>query len=89
MRRREFIAGLGSAAAWPVVARGQQSERVRHIGVVMGAGINDRDNYPAFLQALQQLGWSDGRNVRVDISPWRGRCRRPSQIRRGIGRARA
>jgi putative ABC transport system substrate-binding protein len=68
MKRRAFIAGLGSAAAWPVVARGQPSERVRRIGVILGAGTVDRDGYlAAFLQGLQQLGWSDGRNVRVDI----------------------
>src|SRR5262245_19308512 len=68
MRRRAFIAGLGSAAAWPLAARAQPSERVRRVGVVLGAGTNDQDGYlPAFLQGLQQLGWSDGRNVRVDI----------------------
>jgi putative ABC transport system substrate-binding protein len=50
-----------------VVARAQQLERVRHVGVVMGAGITDRDNYPAFLQELRKLGWSDGRDVRIDI----------------------
>jgi putative ABC transport system substrate-binding protein len=68
VNRRSFITLLGGAASWPVVALGQQSERVRRIGVVLGAGTVDRDGYlPAFLQGLQQLGWSDGRNVRVDI----------------------
>jgi putative ABC transport system substrate-binding protein len=68
MRRREFITLIGGAAAWPRAARAQQSERMRRIGVILGAGTNDRDSYlPAFLQGLQQLGWSDGRNVRIDI----------------------
>jgi putative ABC transport system substrate-binding protein len=58
----------GTVVAWPLVARGQQSERVRRIGVILGAGTVDQDGYlAAFLQALQQLGWSDGRNVRIDI----------------------
>jgi putative tryptophan/tyrosine transport system substrate-binding protein len=68
MRRREFIAGLSGAVAWPLAARGQPSQRVRRIAVVLGAGTVDRDGYlAAFLQGLQQLGWSDGRNVQVDI----------------------
>jgi putative ABC transport system substrate-binding protein len=68
MKRRELIAVLGGAAAWPLVARGQPSQRVRRIAVVLGAGTVDRDGYlAAFLQGLQQLGWSDGRNVQVDI----------------------
>jgi ABC-type uncharacterized transport system substrate-binding protein len=68
MRRRDFIAGIaGSAAAWPLAARAQ--ERVRRVGVLQGGG--DRDDprapsYGAFLQALQQLGWTDGRNVKID-----------------------
>src|SRR5262245_56408505 len=65
--RRTFLAGLGSAA-WPLMARAQQSERVQRVGVILGAGANDRDGYLAsFLQGLQQLGWRDGHNVRVDI----------------------
>jgi putative ABC transport system substrate-binding protein len=70
MRRREFIAVLGSAAAWPIVGRAQQSERVRRIGVLLGASTNERDtgsSLPLFLQGLQQLGWADGRNLRIDI----------------------
>jgi putative ABC transport system substrate-binding protein len=70
MRRREFIAGLGSAAAWPVVARAQQSERVRRIGVLMGPDENDpayKRFVAAFTQALADLGWADGRNVRMDL----------------------
>ena len=70
MRRREFIAGLGSAAAWPVVARAQQADRVRRIGVLMGLDENDPDanlRLSAFTQALAGLGWTDGRNVRMDL----------------------
>jgi putative ABC transport system substrate-binding protein len=70
MRRREFIAGLGSAAAWPVVARAQQGDRVRRIGVLHPGDENDpvRKTYDfAFTQALAGLGWTDGRNVRMDV----------------------
>ena len=69
MRRREFLGVLsGATIAWPLAARAQQGERVPRIGVVLGAGTIDQDlNLGAFLQGLQQLGWSDGRNVRVDI----------------------
>ena len=69
MRRREFIAGLGSAAAWPVVGLAQQGDRVRRIGVLMPQDENDPDQkrrYFAFTQALADLGWTDGRNVRID-----------------------
>jgi putative ABC transport system substrate-binding protein len=68
--RREFIAGLGSAAAWPVVARGQQADRVRRIGVLMSGDENDPEQKrrpTAFTQALADLGWTDGRNVRMDL----------------------
>jgi putative tryptophan/tyrosine transport system substrate-binding protein len=68
MRRREFIAGLG-AAAWPVVARAQQGERVRRIGVHMFLSADDPDSpasVAAFAQGLQELGWTIGRNVRID-----------------------
>jgi putative ABC transport system substrate-binding protein len=74
VKRRTFIAGLGSAAAWPVVARAQQGERVRRIGVLMGGDENDPVRKPllsAFTQALADLGWTDGRNVRVDLR-WYG-----------------
>jgi hypothetical protein len=65
MRRRDFIAGLGSAATWPAVARAQQGERVRRIGVLMGSNENDAEGkrrLSAFTQALADLGWIDGRN---------------------------
>ena len=70
MRRREFISLLGGAAvAWPLAARAQQPERVRRIGVLMNVAAADPEGQAqvaAFLQALQQLGWSEGRNVRID-----------------------
>ena len=75
MRRREFIAGLGSAAAWPLAARAQQAERVRRIGVLMAFDENDpegRRRVSAFTQALADLGWTDGRNVRMDLRWGRG-----------------
>jgi putative ABC transport system substrate-binding protein len=70
MRRREFIAGVGSAAAWPVVARAQQGERVRRIGVLASPLAADDPDWQvrnaAFLQGLQQSGWTAPRNIRVD-----------------------
>jgi putative ABC transport system substrate-binding protein len=74
MRRRDFIAGLGGAAAWPLVARAQQGDRVRRIGVLMGFDENDPDGklqLSALTQALAGLGWTDGRNVRMDVR-WAG-----------------
>jgi putative tryptophan/tyrosine transport system substrate-binding protein len=74
MRRREFIAGVGSAAAWPVVSRAQQGDRVRRISVLMTGDENDLDKkrrLSAFIQALTGLGWTDGRNVRLDVR-WGG-----------------
>jgi putative tryptophan/tyrosine transport system substrate-binding protein len=71
MERREFISLLGAAAAaWPLGARAQQTERVRRIGVLTsGATADDPDGRTrraAFLQGLQQLGWIDGRNIQID-----------------------
>jgi putative ABC transport system substrate-binding protein len=74
LRRREFIAGLGGAAAWPIAARAQQGGRVRHIGVLMPGDENDplRKTYVSVLtQALAGLGWTDGRNLRMDLR-WYG-----------------
>ena len=66
MRRRDFIAGL-CATAWPVVARAQQPERMRRIGVLMPFDENDPVAIVSpFTQALADLGWTDGRNVRTD-----------------------
>jgi len=70
VRRREFITLIGGAAAvWPLAARSQQPERVRHIGVLMNVAATDPEGQAqvaAFLQALQKLGWSEGRNVRIE-----------------------
>ena len=67
MKRREFITLLGgAAAAWPLAARAQQGERVRRIGAILGGAGSGRSDIAAFQQALQQLGWIDGRNVRID-----------------------
>jgi putative ABC transport system substrate-binding protein len=74
IKRREVIAGLGSAALWPFAARAQRGDRVRRIGVLMADDENDPDvklRYSAFTQALADLGWTDGRNVRMDLR-WGG-----------------
>jgi putative tryptophan/tyrosine transport system substrate-binding protein len=74
MRRREFITLLGGAAAWPLAAWAQQGERVRRIGVLMNVAADDPEGQArltAFVQGLQQLGWTDGRNVRIDYR-WGG-----------------
>jgi putative ABC transport system substrate-binding protein len=70
LRRREFIAGLGGAAAWPLAARAQQGGRVRRIGVLMAGDQDDpvsKTAVSAFIQALSDLDWTDGRNVRIDL----------------------
>jgi ABC-type uncharacterized transport system substrate-binding protein len=70
MKRREFITLLGgAAAAWPLAARAQQPERMRRVGVLMNTAADDsvgQTRIAAFLQGLQQLGWSVGRNVQID-----------------------
>jgi len=69
MRRRDFIGIVGSAAAWPLAARAQQPEQMRRIGVLMARSATDPEGqawFAAFLQGLQELGWSDGRNAIVD-----------------------
>jgi putative ABC transport system substrate-binding protein len=69
MKRREFISLIGGAAAWPLAASAQQPERMRRIGVLSGPAVDDQDNkvrLAAFEQRLQQLGWTDGHNVRID-----------------------
>jgi putative tryptophan/tyrosine transport system substrate-binding protein len=74
MRRREFIVGFAGAAAWPLRAGAQQGDRVRRFGVLMPFDENDpvmERRYSAFTQALADLGWADGRNVRMDLR-WYG-----------------
>ena len=69
MRRREFITLLGGAAAWPLMARGQQRERMRRIGILMPLPADDpvvQARVAAFAQGLQQSGWTIGRNVQID-----------------------
>jgi putative tryptophan/tyrosine transport system substrate-binding protein len=74
MKRRDFITLLGGAAAWPLAARAQQPGQTRRIGVLMNVAADDpegRSRVAALLQGLQQLGWSDGRNVRIETR-WAG-----------------
>jgi putative ABC transport system substrate-binding protein len=74
IQRREFIAGLGGAAAWPLAARAQQGDRVRRIGVLMSGDENDpraKTYVSAFTQALAGLGWTVGRNVQI-VLRWGG-----------------
>jgi putative ABC transport system substrate-binding protein len=69
MKRRGFIAALGGAAAWPLVARAQQGERTKRVGVLMNVAADDPLStlrVSAFAQAMQELGWTIGRNLRID-----------------------
>ena len=86
MRQREFITLLGGAAAWPIASRAQPPERMRRIGVLLAAAADDAEfqaRIGAFLQGLQQLGWTDGRNVRIDT---RWATTNADDIRRHRGR---
>jgi putative ABC transport system substrate-binding protein len=68
MKRREFMMLLGSAVGWPLAARAQQPERMRRIGVLMGVA-DDREGQArvtALKQGLQELGWTDGRNIQIE-----------------------
>ena len=74
LRRREFITLLGGTAAWPLAAHAQQGGRVRRIGVLMPYDENDpmaKTFVSAFIQSLAGLGWTDGRNLRMDLR-WHG-----------------
>ena len=74
IRRRDFITFLGGAAAWPLAAYAQQGDRVRRIGVLLPGDENDpvrRTLVSAFTQGLAHLGWTDGRNLRIDLR-WAG-----------------
>jgi putative ABC transport system substrate-binding protein len=69
VKRRTFIAGLGSAAAWPVAARAQQVERIRRIGVLIPYDETDSEakaRVAAFREGLEKLGWTEGRNISFD-----------------------
>src|SRR5262245_47011968 len=74
IRRREFIAGLGGTASWPLTARAQQGDRVRRIGLLLGGDENHSVllSALAFEQALAGLGWTNGGNVRMDIRAYVG-----------------
>jgi len=71
MRRRDFIKVIvGSAATWPLAALGQQTEHMRRIGVLMNRAASDREGQArvtAFKEGMQQRGWSEGRNVQIDV----------------------
>src|SRR6516164_531021 len=70
MKRRTFITLLGGAAAWPLAARVQQGERMRRVGVFMNLAKDDpesKSRLAALVEGLQQLGWSEGRNLHIDI----------------------
>src|SRR5262249_10496999 len=74
MRRREFITFLGGAVTWPLVARAQQPDRMRRIGVLMSVEESDpegRTQLSQFTQGLAESGWTDGRNLRIDVR-WGG-----------------
>src|SRR5260370_19325586 len=69
MNRREFITLLGSVASWPLAARAKQSQRIRRVGLLMADAERDvdvRSGVAIFQQSLQELGWTDGRNLRID-----------------------
>ena len=69
MRRRKFITLLGGAAGWPLAARAQQPERMRQIGMLMSTAVDDPEGQArmaAFQQGLQQLGWTQDQNVRIE-----------------------
>jgi putative tryptophan/tyrosine transport system substrate-binding protein len=82
MRRREFILAFGASAAWPLAARAQ--DRVQRIGVLVGASADDPDvraRLAAFVQRLKELGWEDGRNIRIEYRSGGGD---PDRIRKHI-----
>jgi hypothetical protein len=89
VKRREFITLLGGAAAsWPLAALAQQPERMRRIGVLSGGAVADDPDaeglLAAFLQGLQQLGWTDGRSIRLFGGTHRKRPRGPPRGRRSL-----
>jgi len=92
VRRRVFIGLLGGAAAWPVAARAQQPDRVRRVGVPIPIAADDPEaqaRVTTFRAHLEQLGWTDKRNVQIDTRFGEGDTDRISEISDGIGCARA
>jgi hypothetical protein len=71
MRRRDFIKAIaGSAAAWPLTVRAQQGDRMRRLGIIIGAAAEESETkarITAFLQELKHLGWDEGRNIRIEM----------------------
>src|SRR6516162_3015996 len=87
IKRRKFITLLGGAAAWPFAARAQQGNRVRRIGVLMSGDENDpvyKARLSMFTQALADLGWTDGRNVRTDLRSGGGDANRMRALAREL-----
>jgi putative tryptophan/tyrosine transport system substrate-binding protein len=78
MRRRDFIAGLGGAAAWPVAARAQRGEQVRRVGVLSYGGDATGEFLTVFRGELQKFGWIEGRNLRLDVRLSDGNLQRVS-----------
>ena len=91
MKRREFITLLAGAAAWSIAAHAQRPDRVRRIGVLLARSADDTTSptrVAAFPQALPLLGWTVGRNVRIDYR-WATNDADPVALRDGVGRTRA
>jgi putative ABC transport system substrate-binding protein len=82
MKRRQFIAGLAGAVTWPIAARAQQSDRIRRIAVMMSVANNalGQARFKAFQQGLEKLGWTDGRNVAIEVRWSEGRAERYAEI---------
>jgi putative ABC transport system substrate-binding protein len=82
VNRRDFISLVGgAAAAWPLAARAQHGEQMRRIGVLAGGAATSRTEFAAFQQALEQLGWSEGRNLRIE---YRWGLGNPANIRKHV-----
>jgi putative ABC transport system substrate-binding protein len=90
LHRREVIALISGAAVWPLAARARHSERMRRIGVLMASAADDSESQArmaAFLQGLAQLGWTEGRNVRIDTRWPAGDADRRTYAAELVGRA--
>ena len=83
MRRRDFITGLGSGAAWPLVARAQQPDRMRRVGVLSAQAMDSPTEIvwlDTLRQGLARLGWVEGRNLQIDVRYSEGRLGRAQTI---------